>query len=528
MKYLNILYIFLCVIFLGCTATPKDEEPSEAVAEAITYYKQATKYDRAWQMRLAEMNYRKAYEIMQEDPSQDWVLYADAGYRYAYLLNQRGDTERAITVATDILAEDIQPSERSALLMLMAQCQRGMGQYDEAKKSFAKAYEAQVEDAGGESKGVFNMIVTCYSLYLSYMELEDYDEAARWLKRMEEEFAAYEQADIAKPALIEEYKGHLAINRARLLLAKGHVQEANAIYNAIPDSRFGNLISITYAANYLMDAGRYAEAADMYARLDTTPYAIDSARITFDVINERIASRYIANMKAGRTQEALSLGAYICDVLDSALVRQKRSDMAELTVIYQTHEKELALNKAQAETQLHRILLAAALIVILLIGWLLSRTYRYNKVLTEKNSQLYKQIQHQEQAEAEERERQQAQPADTLSQNQRLYNHLCELMKDPKVYTDAEANHETLARLVGSNRTYVYEALHECAGMTPADFINQYRIRHAALLLTTTDDPVGLIIEQSGITNRSTFSRLFGEHYSMSPTEFRKASKHLK
>lgn len=42
------------------------------------------------------------------------------------------------------------------------------------------------------------------------------------------------------------------------------------------------------------------------------------------------------------------------------------------------------------------------------------------------------------------------------------------------------------------------EALRECAGLTPADFINQYRIRYAARLLTTTDDPVGLIIEQCG------------------------------
>ena len=59
----------------------------------------------------------------------------------------------------------------------------------------------------------------------------------------------------------------------------------------------------------------------------------------------------------------------------------------------------------------------------------------------------------------------------------------------------------------------------------PADFINLYRIRHAAKLLSTTDDPIGLIIEQSGITNRASFSRIFREHYSMSPSEYRKAAK---
>ena len=97
-------------------------------------------------------------------------------------------------------------------------------------------------------------------------------------------------------------------------------------------------------------------------------------------------------------------------------------------------------------------------------------------------------------------------------------------MKQSDVYTTPDTNHETLARLLGTNTTYLYTALRECAGLTPADFINRYRIRHAAKLLTQTDTPVGLIIEQSGITNRSTFNRLFREQYSMSPSEFRKAA----
>jgi AraC-like DNA-binding protein len=112
-----------------------------------------------------------------------------------------------------------------------------------------------------------------------------------------------------------------------------------------------------------------------------------------------------------------------------------------------------------------------------------------------------------------------------LTQNQLLYNRLCELMKNPDVYTSPDTNHETLARLLGTNHTYIYATLRECANMTPADFINLYRIRHAALLLTKTDNPIGLIIEQSGITNRSTFNRIFREHYSMSPSEYRNAAK---
>ena len=98
-------------------------------------------------------------------------------------------------------------------------------------------------------------------------------------------------------------------------------------------------------------------------------------------------------------------------------------------------------------------------------------------------------------------------------------------MKNPDVYTDADTNHETLARLLGTNYQYVYAALRECADTTPADYLNHLRIQYAAQLLEKSDDPIGLIIEQSGFTNRTTFARLFAAYYSMTPSEFRRAAR---
>ena len=62
----------------------------------------------------------------------------------------------------------------------------------------------------------------------------------------------------------------------------------------------------------------------------------------------------------------------------------------------------------------------------------------------------------------------------------------------------------------------------EYADTTPADYLNRLRIQYAAQLLEKSDDPIGLIIEQSGITNRTTFARLFAAYYSMTPSEYRK------
>lgn len=536
MKY-KILIICVLMALVGCTGSPKTDQRPEWLMQADEDYKQAVDYDGQWQVRLAEMYYRKAYEALKkanedglfppaDDQSYSWFLYGDAGYRYAVMLYRRGDTEGAIGLMSDILAHDIRDVERSSILQLMGECQLLLEQHDAARESYTKAFEVRSRwQQDGKDDCPINMMVTCFAIYNSFMEFGEYEEAAQWLERMEKELSVYEQKTDASPRIIEEYRGYVAMNRARLLLATGHAHEANAVYDAIPASRIFTPLGITWAAIWLSEAGRYGESADMYARLDTTYASASNATMTFDKINECLAPRYLAEMKAGRTQEALAIGADMAVAIDSALVWQKRNDAAELSVIYQTHEKELALEESRTKSTIYLIIAVGALLLLLLVGYILWLVRRDNRLLTEKNRVLYEQIQQREQAETEERERQQAQPTESLSQSQQIYRRLCELLEDPAIYTDAECNHETLAQLLGTNRTYLYDALRECADTTPADFINRYRIRHAALLLATTDDPVALVAELCGITNRSTFARLFRDHYSMSPTEYRHAAK---
>lgn len=536
MRY-TILIICAVMALVGCTGNPKADQWPEWLVQADEDYKLAQGYDGQLQVRLAEMYYRKAYEALKkanedglfppaDDQSHSWFLYGDAGYRYAVMRNRRGDTEGAIAVMSDILTHDIRDVERSSILLLMGECQLLLKQYDAAQESYTKAFEARNRwHQDGKVDGPFNMMVICFTIYNSFMDHGEYDEAAQWLERMEKELSVYEQRSDASSRIIEEYKGHVSLNRARLLLATGHASEANAVYDAIPASRIFNPLGITWAAIYLSDAGRYGESADMYARLDTTYASANNAKMTFDKISECLAPRYLVEMKAGRTQEALAIGADMANAIDSALTWQKHSDAAELSVIYQTHEKELALEELRTKSTIYLIIAVGALLLLLLVGYILWRVRRDNRLLTEKNRLLYEQIRQREQAEADLQDSKFRIQNSELSQNQQLYNRLLKLMEDPAVYTDAEANRDTLARLVGTNYKYVSDALHECADTTPADFINQYRIRYAARLLATTDDPVGLIIEQCGFTNRSTFARLFHDHYPMSPTEFRRAAK---
>lgn len=247
---------------------------------------------------------------------------------------------------------------------------------------------------------------------------------------------------------------------------------------------------------------------------------------------EDTVSRYYADLLSiyatglgniGRYREAFQTSERYRVIADSLTQRERRSETLKWAQQMKTQEKEMQLKDEEAKTRIQRILLFSAILIILLIGFLLVRAHIYNKRLEAKNRSLYQEIQLREKAQADEREALQAQPAERLSQNQQLYLRLCELMSNPDVFTNPETNSDTLATLAGTNRTYIYDALHECAGMSPADFINGYRLRHAARLLSTTNDSIALIAELCGLSRR-TFYRLFDEAYAMSPSDYRKVA----
>ena len=76
--------VLVCIMlfFVGCTDNKGDNRTTDHVATARDYHQQGLTYDSLWQMRLAEMYYKKSYLMLCDNPAQDWKCYADAGYRY--------------------------------------------------------------------------------------------------------------------------------------------------------------------------------------------------------------------------------------------------------------------------------------------------------------------------------------------------------------------------------------------------------------------------------------------------------------
>jgi AraC-like DNA-binding protein len=487
-------------------------------------------YDQGWQMKIAEQFYKKSYQGYASDPSQDWGSYTDAGYRWAYLRFRRGDTEGAMNVVTELLHqakenEAFPKDQETALLMLMAEIQLQLHHYDEALLTGQKVYEAIEQKAENGNGSELDMAWGCINISDIYYKTGDTEGAMAWLDRCAQalNLAKQEQGD---SLMIEEWKGHVALKQALYLLESGHANGAQATYDAIPRSRLMEPIGYREAADYLMAAGRYDEAADWYERIDSTYLATDGAKMTFDIIATRLSPRYMAYRKAGRNVDALVFADSVSAAIDSALVWQKQNDAAELAVIYQTHEKELALNDARSETRIHRVLLAAAILVILLIGYLFWRTRKYNQELLEKNRRLLADIEQREKEEQQAIVQLKAEPQENLTANQQLFCRICDLMENSdNIYTDVDLDRNRLAQLLGTNEHYVTDAISTCTnGKSVNAFLNEYRLRYAARLLATTDDSITVIAELSGFS-RSSFYRIFSDAYGMSPSDYRKVAR---
>ena len=450
-----------------------------------------------------------------------WIL-ADGAF-------VNGEYGKSLALAKEILAfvgegasaKDITMKCRA--LSQIAECESELNHVDEAERLFLQCTEILMENTqhATDYADIDPLIYALLSLNDLYIDNKMPEKALPLMAKMDTAINRLARCSNDTDWVLQKRRNNVTISKAMVYAANEQHNQAESLFQEHRQSQGLDATDKTAEGVYLSMTGRYDEAVRLFDEADSMMRS-SGTPVTDIYVKTLLKHKYDALQRAGRTAEALTLGDYMRQLTDSLRQQERQADVEQLQEIQQ-QEEEIARKHQSITTQ--RIVLIAAFLLLILSGYIIWRVRRDNRQLAEKNRSLYEQIQQREQAEAEERQQLQAQPEEKLTQNQLLYRRLCKLMEQPEVYTDADTNHETLARLLGTNHTYVYAALRECAGQTPADFINLYRIRHAALLLSTTDDPIGLIIEQSGITNRTTFSRIFREHYSMSPSEYRKAAK---
>ena len=431
------------------------------------------------------------------------------------------DNERKQGGGISGISEEVALRVKSRALTFKGDCEHHLDHPDEAERYYLESINLMMDgvthtDDYWVIDGMFTAILETTEFYL---EQGKADKALALVAKGDTALARLDRSPNVPDHVHHIRHNNVTIGQAMIYAANGQRDKAEALYLKHRQAATPTVYDIGADARYLAMTDRYDEAIRLFRQADSLYLAKGNA-INTVYIKNYMMNQYKALQSAGRKDEVLALADRMRQLTDSIHLQERKIDVEQQQEIRQ---KEAEIASRRQSLVILRIILVSAILIILLIAYLLWRSYKYNKVLTEKNRRLLAEIEQREQEQQQAIEELEAAPEAELTTEQQLYRRLCELMKQPDVFTEPETNQDTLARLLGTNRTYVYEALRECADQTPADFINGYRLRHAAHLLATTNDSVALIAELCGLS-RPTFYRLFSETYGMSPSDYRKVA----
>ena len=332
-----------------------------------------TAYYRQGQYRSAEFYYKKVMDGAIET-TQDSLAYVKSARRLSELLLIKGDYEGSLRVAMPAV-QKLQESgygsdiDYAILLNNIGCCQLYLGYDDEAKESFATArghYKNRWQ-TDSTSRGYQEAVLGTVYTSQAYINTRHFAEAAQWIDRTDSLLTLYHEMPDARLEYSDEYRGRVYIMKAVALQGLGNLADAAKAYQSFQATDFSKTSSaLIYANDYLMAAGRYKEAADNYQNLDKM-LAEHGMRESLDIIQLFLLPKFRANAWALRRDSAVAVGMHLCDALDSAIVKNKSNDAAELATIYETQQKEAQIAMQQAKMARQRMfssLVALALVII--------------------------------------------------------------------------------------------------------------------------------------------------------------------
>lgn len=226
----------------------------------------------------------------------------------------------------------------------------------------------------------------------------------------------------------------------------------------------------------------------------------------------------------GDYRQAFAAATRAAVIQDSLVARERDSKAEEYEMKFKMQEAEIALQEKEANERIHLIIIVALVALLVLGGLSLWRITVGRRRLNERNRDLYETIQQMLEKEKEAEQTLEKTPETALSPTQQLYQRIVRMMNEQKPYTDSNMNRDSMAQLLGTNYNQVANAIRECAdGQSIGDYIEDWRLRHAAQMLVKTNESIGVIMEDSGFVSRSHFNTSFRERFKMTPSEYRKA-----
>ncbi len=324
-------------------------------------------------MRLAENYWKKGIENGIKN-HEDLVYYSKSANRLSSICLMRGDYETTLRVALEAVKKmsDAYYSDNSDyafLLVTIGCCHLKMGNEQEAKENFEQSYQKSLKtvNAKNSTNNYTSTIASTITITDSYLYEKKYQEAYDWTGRIESMLEQYKQLDNTNDEYLDKQQSRILLYRACALEGLGRYTEAAKSYNEALKTKYAQTSQGRLeATTYLMSAKRWQEAANNFEVLGSLLKTYNTD-ISLDIISRYILPKFKSNLSAHRTDSALAIAHRLCNVLDSAISKNKKDDAIELATMYNTQQKESLIAQQQVDLSQQRYLatiIALGLIII--------------------------------------------------------------------------------------------------------------------------------------------------------------------
>lgn len=342
-------------------------------------------FSRQGKQRPAEAQWTEALSQDIQD-EEDLVYFARSANRLADMLLLKGEFESTLRVALPAMDKmreaGIQGnSDFANLLTSVGCCDLQQGDLQGAASYFNQAYSLFMQlietEQDGSGNALKSAVAGLTAITEHYLENYHYADALTWVERLEELLVIYAQHPGTTQESLDHRRALTGFYRASALEGLGRHKDAAAAYDeALTSSYATSENGRIAAANYLMLARRWNEAADNYRLLDKV-ISNYGATMTLDNIPRFLLPKFRANFNARRNDEALATGMQICDALDSAIVWNHKDKAAELATVYHTQEIREEFVEQKAKTERERFVSSMVVLTLILIAFLLFVFLRY-------------------------------------------------------------------------------------------------------------------------------------------------------
>lgn len=390
-------------------------------------------------------------------------------------------------------------------------------------------YALQIYDYGKKAQDRYVTFCGAYVTSIMYYITPDYPAALRYAEEA--------------VSLMDKFYDEAGVYNmyANILLGNDLEQKAVEYYTkaleVAPQSSSTTTayIYLSYG-EYLMGKKEYLQAADVF--LQGVAVSQDNSNTVFKYrLYKNLSDAY---RSMGDPYKALDYYVLFHAGADSVFNVERERSISELMVKYEAEKKgrEIEQGKLKLEREHRRfqtmVFILCIIVVILSAIYLLYRNKNrlYIQLLRKHQESLGNEQMLKRKLEkmAQEYDSKGKGPASspsavggTENRSDEILARLDELMKTEHSYRQRDLTVEKVAKMIGTNRTYLSKAINEKTALSFNYYINSYRIKEAEWLLSDpgNDIPLKTLSYELGFHSISTFYKLFNDVIGMPPSKFR-------